>query len=277
MTTEDILGYDIYAGTAAELLTQVQCWLDGGARGRVLACANPHSLEVARTDDLFRAALQQADVRVPDGAGVVLASRILGGAIRGRITGSDVFLGVSGILDIEGVRCQVSGDRWEENREEEAEEEKGQGGRRYRYFFLGSTAENLAEIRRRMAADYPGIEVAGTYAPPFKAEFDAADDAAMTAAVNAARPDVLWVGLTAPKQEKWIQRNRDRLDVAFIAAVGAVFDFYTGRVRRSSSLFRRLGLEWLPRLVREPRRLWRRNFVSNPRFMARVLRARVKR
>ena len=94
----------------------------------------------------------------------------------------------------------------------------------------------------------------------------------MLAAINAAAPDVLWVGMTAPKQEKWLHANRARLDVKFAAAVGAVFDFYAGRVKRSHPVFQKLGLEWLPRLLQEPRRLWRRNFVSTPVFLWHLLR-----
>jgi N-acetylglucosaminyldiphosphoundecaprenol N-acetyl-beta-D-mannosaminyltransferase len=107
--------------------------------------------------------------------------------------------------------------------------------------------------------------------PPFKDEFDEADDAAMIAAVNAARPDVLWVGMTAPKQEKWIYRNHDRLDVPFTGAIGAAFDFYAGTKKRAPQWVGQMGLEWLPRLVREPRRLWRRNLVSTPKFLYKVL------
>ena len=92
----------------------------------------------------------------------------------------------------------------------------------------------------------------------------------MLAAVNAVAPDVLWVGMTAPKQEKWLFENRGNLNVKFAGAVGAVFDFYTGRVKRSHPKFQRLGFEWLPRLIREPSRLWSRNFISTPKFLYRL-------
>jgi len=93
----------------------------------------------------------------------------------------------------------------------------------------------------------------------------------MIEAVNRAGPDVLWVGMTAPKQEKWIHQNKDKLNVKFIGAVGAVFDFYAGNVKRSHPWFQEHGLEWLPRLLQEPRRLWRRTFVSAPLFLCMVL------
>jgi len=245
---ERILEYGVATLDEAGCVAALLGWVDARAAGRYLVCLNPHSIEVSLGDPEFRAALHGADLRIPDGVGMILASRILGGSIRRRVTGSDVFRGLNTALDRRGgVSC----------------------------FFLGSTEENLAQIQERMAAVYPDVRVAGTFAPPFREQFTPADDAAMVAAVLATRPDVLWVGMTAPKQEKWIHRNRHLLaEVPCVAAVGAVFDFFTGRVRRSHPLFQRLGLEWLPRLLRQPRRLWRRNFVSNPRFLLRVAASR---
>ncbi len=128
-----------------------------------------------------------------------------------------------------------------------------------------------------MAVDYPRIEVVGAHSPPFKPTYSEAELDHMVAAVNAARPDVLWVGMTAPKQELWIRAVRPRLDAKFSAAVGAVFDFYAGNVKRSPRVFQRAGLEWLPRLVQEPRRLWRRMFISAPVFLGHVIRERAAR
>lgn len=213
-----------------------------------LACINPHSYAVALEDASFREALTAASWLVPDGVGIVMASRMLGGSIQDRVTGSDIFQGLHQRMNACGGMS---------------------------VFFLGASEETLAEIRVRMQQDYPGIRVAGTYSPPFKAEYSRQELDAMIATVNAARPDVLWVGMTAPKQEKWIQSNLPALEVKFAAAIGAVFDFYTGRVKRSHPVFQRLGLEWLPRLLQEPRRLWRRMFVSAPLFLAHVLRARL--
>lgn len=122
-----------------------------------------------------------------------------------------------------------------------------------------------------MARDYSNVRVAGTYSPPFKPTYSDEEMNEMISAVNAAAPDVLWVGMTAPKQEKWIFENRARLNVKFAGAIGAVFDFYTGRVKRAHPMFQRLGLEWLPRLVQQPTRLWRRMFVSAPIFMLHVI------
>ncbi len=213
-------------------------------KGRYLVCANPHSLDIARSDGLFREAIRRADLITPDGVGMVLASRILGGNIRDRVTGSDIFWGLCRKLNQDGG---------------------------YRCFFLGSTEENLSRIQEKLRNDYPNIQVAGSFSPPFKEEFSPQENRAMVEAVNKARPDVLWVGMTAPKQEKWIYEHKDKLNVSFIGAIGAVFDFYAGTVKRSHPWFQEHGLEWLPRMFQEPGRLWYRNFVSFPRFLMRVM------
>jgi len=219
-------------------------------KGKTLMCANPHSIEVATRDPLFAAALKIADVLLPDGVGIVYASMILGGQIRERITGSDIFCALSERLN-EDSSCS--------------------------YFFLGSTEATLSAIKQKMAKEYPKIRFVGCYSPPFKDIFSEIDNQAIIDAVNRSRADVLWVGMTAPKQEKWIYQHKDRLDVKFIGAIGAVFDFYAGTVTRSNPWLQDHGLEWLLRLLREPRRLWYRNFVSNPKFLIRVLLHRIKR
>jgi N-acetylglucosaminyldiphosphoundecaprenol N-acetyl-beta-D-mannosaminyltransferase len=241
---ELILGYDVDNAGIEACCDAIFAGLQTPGR-RWLACFNPHSYAVSLQDNHFSAALMAADWLVPDGVGVVVASRLLGGDINSRVTGSDVFWGLHGRMN-------------------------QQGG--MKVFFLGASEETLADIRLRMARDYPNIELAGTYSPPFKPEYTRAEVDEMIAAVNTARPDVLWVGMTAPKQEKWIFDNLPALDIKFAGAIGAVFDFYTGRVKRSHPVFRRLGLEWLPRLIQEPRRLWRRMFISGPVFVFEVLR-----
>jgi N-acetylglucosaminyldiphosphoundecaprenol N-acetyl-beta-D-mannosaminyltransferase len=115
------------------------------------------------------------------------------------------------------------------------------------------------------------VRVAGTCSPPFAERFSPEEDAAMVTAVNAAKPDVLWVGMTAPRQEKWIARNREELQVPVIAAIGAVFDYFAGTVKRPHPLLGRLGLEWAGRILREPGRMWRRTVFSGPLFGRMVL------
>ena len=249
---ENIADYAVSTQSVSACVADLVAWIEQAQPDppcRWLACLNPHSYVVALDDPPFAQALHAADWLIPDGAGIVLASKLLGGQIRERVTGSDIF------------------------REVQIELNRAGG---YRVFFLGSTEATLAAIRQRLAHDYPNLDVAATYSPPFKAEFSAADNQAMIAAINAAAPDVLWVGMTAPKQEKWLHQHHAQLNVKFAAAVGAVFDFYSGRVKRSHPVFQRLGLEWLPRLLQQPRRLWRRMGVSAPIFLWHVLRQRRK-
>jgi N-acetylglucosaminyldiphosphoundecaprenol N-acetyl-beta-D-mannosaminyltransferase len=246
--TENILGFPISTETLDTLVDRSLRGLALAEPGRYFVCANPHSLEVARREPAFERAVLEADYVVPDGAGIVLASRLLGGCIRQRITGMDLFRAINTRLDADGG---------------------------YRCFFLGSTPRNLECIRNRMARAYPRIEVAGCHSPPFRPSFTERESREMVGAINAARPDVLWVGLTAPKQETWVSAHRGELNARFIGPVGAVFDYFTGNVPRASPWFLDHGLEWLPRLMRQPGKLWRRNLVSNPVFLARVARQRL--
>lgn len=252
MTTINILGYAISSqGLRADV--DVACHRlddEGGPKSCCMACANPHSLVIAAADPRFTTALRNADILLPDGTGIVLAARLLGLLLAQRVAGMDFFL-------------------------ELTQRAKGRGG--LRYFFLGSSDAVLDLIVARLAQEYPDIVVCGTYSPPFKAEFSDAENADMIAAVNAAKPDVLWVGMTAPKQETWIEAHRGSLHVPVIGAIGAAFDFYAGTRKRAPQWICDLGLEWLPRLLREPGRLWRRNFISTPVFLARVLKQRLGR
>lgn len=246
---ENILGYAVNTHAANACADGIFSSINSG-NGKGcgwLACLNPHSYAVALDDTQFAVALKDADWLIPDGAGVVMASRMLGGTIKQRVTGTDMFFALHERMNL------ASG---------------------MSVFFLGAAEETLDLMRQRMAKDFPRIRVAGCYSPPFKPVYSSAELDEMISAINVAAPDVLWVGMTAPKQEKWIYENRSRLNVKFAGAIGAVFDFYTGRVKRSPIIFQKLGLEWLPRLVQQPRRLWRRMFVSAPIFVWHTLRAR---
>ncbi|WP_415356590.1 WecB/TagA/CpsF family glycosyltransferase [Halioglobus sp. Uisw_031] len=249
---ENIGGYQVDVPNIKSCVSSIVDWVQQSGQSdacRWLACMNPHSYTESLKDDLFSESLRHADWLVPDGSGVVLASKILGGNIKERVTGSDIFRGLSAAMNANG------------------------GGR---VFFLGSTEDTLNRIRSRMADDYPNLEVVGTYSPPFKQDYSESEMDEMVTAINSVCPDVLWVGMTAPKQEKWIYELSPRLQVKFAAAVGAVFDFYTGKVKRSHPIFQRLHLEWLPRLLQEPKRLWRRMAVSAPLFIWHVLRQRFR-
>lgn len=217
-------------------------WAQRRDRMRYFACLNAHSAEVAHRDDRFMDALKGADLLVADGAGIVLASMILGGRIRERATGPDLFLAVSEGLDRAGGKS---------------------------VFYLGGNDETLDRIRARHAKRFPNLAVVGTYSPPYHKQFSDDELGRMAEMVGRAAPDVLWVGLGAPKQEKLILALRDRLQVPLCGPIGAMFDYFADNVAMPHAWVERAGLHWLYRLMKNPGRLWRRN-LDSPLFLGRV-------
>lgn len=202
---------------------------------------NAFSYDNARKDVLFSEALQKGDVLIPDGISIVKACRFLNAKSqpKERIAGWDLF-----VYEMEKLN-RVGG----------------------KVMFLGSSDAVLNLIRQRVAEKYPKIEV-DTYSPPYKPEFSDEDNEAMISAINHSNPDLLWIGMTAPKQEKWAYTHLDRLDVhCHIGTIGAVFDFFAGTVKHAPERWQRVGLEWLYRLLSEPRRMWRRYFIGNAKFI----------
>jgi N-acetylglucosaminyldiphosphoundecaprenol N-acetyl-beta-D-mannosaminyltransferase len=208
-------------------------------------CANPHSLVVAKSDATFRLALQSCSAVVADGVGLTLAGRAVGADVGPRITGTDFFIGMMSALNRRGGRV----------------------------FFLGSTDLVLNRVRSFAQADFPNVHV-DALSPPF-GEWDSHTNTQLIAKINAARPDILWIGMTAPKQEKWMHANLEHLNVPVMGAVGAVFDYYAKTVIRAPDWLCRAGLEWLYRLSRDPRRLWRRTVISAPAFLWLMVRERL--
>jgi len=210
--------------------------------GKVLInTINAHSYNVAQKDDLFAAALKNGDVLIPDGVSILKAFAWfhIPDAPKERIAGYDLFVMEMERLNEKGGKC----------------------------FFLGSSEKVLTLIRERAAKDYPNIDVE-TYSPPYKPEFSLEENAAMVAAVNQANPDLLWIGMTAPKQEKWAYAHWRELDIhCHCGTIGAVFDFYAGTMKRAPLWWQRHGLEWLYRLLKEPKRMWRRYIIGNVLFL----------
>ncbi len=202
---------------------------------------NAHSYNTARRDPLFAEALTQGDVIIPDGVSIVKACRWIGAKSRPeeRIAGWDLF-------------------------EYEMQRLERKGGT---VMFMGSSERVLRLIVDRAAEVYPHLRVV-TYSPPYKPEFSDDDNRAIIEAINAARPDLLWIGMTAPKQEKWTYSHWPELDIdCHVGTVGAVFDFFAGTVERAPLWWQRHGLEWLYRLMKEPRRMWRRYIIGNVLFL----------
>jgi len=208
----------------------------------IINTINPHSYCVAKKDDLFRKALRQAEILIPDGFGIVLAAKMICRQRIARIAGSDIH---QRFLD-DAQRKSL------------------------KVFYLGSSERTLQRIAERVNMEYPSIQV-NTYSPPYKPVFSGEENLEMIRIVNNFAPDILFVGMTAPKQEKWVHEHKAALNVKVICAIGAVFDFYAGTVHRPGIFWQRIGLEWMPRLICEPRRLWRRTLISMPLFLLDVL------
>ena len=206
---------------------------------------NAHSYNTALKDSLFAEALTKGDVLIPDGASVVMACRWLKAKSQPteRIAGWDLFVHEMDRLNRKGGTC----------------------------FFMGSSEKVLELIRKRAAVDYPNIKVE-TYSPPYKPEFSEEDNKGIIEAINKANPDLLWVGMTAPKQEKWTYTHWKELDIhCHVGTIGAVFDFFAGTVERAPLWWQEHGLEWLYRLLKEPKRMWRRYIIGNTLFLKNVL------
>lgn len=209
---------------------------------------NAHSYNVARKDALFAEALTKGDYLIPDGMSIVKACHWLHAKSRPkeRIAGADLF-------EFEMNRLNQKGDT-----------EGKKGGT---VMFMGSSEQTLAKIVKRAATVYTNLKVI-TYSPPYKPEFSAKDNNAIVDAINRANPDLLWIGMTAPKQEKWTYSHWDELNIhCHVGTIGAVFDFFAGNTERAPLRWQQHGLEWLYRLIKEPRRMWRRYIIGNAVFL----------
>lgn len=242
-----LLGIAIDRTSLEEAAEEALLAVDRKIQPIVFACANPHSLAVAQHDNSFRAALTQANFVVADGVGVTMMSRLAGVHIGPRITGTDYFQTVLNVLQRRG------------------------GGR---VFFFGSSQRVLDLISARFASEYPSLTLCGILSPPY-GTWPEEENQRMVEAINEARPDVLWVGMTAPKQKKWVEANRRLLNASVIGSIGAVFDFFAGTYSRAPQWICDIGLEWAYRLALEPRRMWERNFVSAPKFVWLVIKRHI--
>lgn len=237
----NILGVGISAIHMEDALSQISQWIDNRERHYVSVC-NVHTVMECHRDPQMRRAVNGAGMATPDGMPLVWLGRKKSGRDVRRVYGPDLMLAL----------CQLSARRG------------------YSHYFYGG-AEGIPELlAERLKARIPGLEVAGGYSPPFR-PLTPEQDARIVSQINAAHPDIVWVGLGTPKQDLWMASHRDRLTAPVLIAVGAAFDFHAGRKKQAPRWMQRSGLEWLFRLVTEPRRLWRRYLVYNPLFVTLVL------
>lgn len=207
---------------------------------------NAHSYNTALNDSLFAEALTNGDVLIPDGASIVKACKWLKAKSQPteRIAGWDLFCLEMEKLNVKGGKC----------------------------FFMGSSPKVLALIKEKAKTVYSNI-IVDTYSPPFKPEFSEEDNKAIIHAINDANPDLLWIGMTAPKQEKWVYIHWNELNInCHVGTIGAVFDFFAGTIQRAPIWWQKHSLEWLYRLIKEPKRMWRRYIFGNTLFIFNIIR-----
>lgn len=234
--TSDILGVRVAVTdmekTVALMESQLENW-----RGEYVCVANVHTTVTASEDEAYLKVQNGAVMVLPDGGPLSAYSRRHDFEEARRVTGPDLMLRLLEISPAKG----------------------------YRHFFYGSTEETLERMRKRLAVDYPGLQVCGMVSPPFR-ELSAEEDAAIVERINSAKPDFIWVGLGAPKQEIWMNRHQGRVGGLMIG-VGAGFDYYAGNIKRAPMWMQKCSLEWLYRLIQDPKRLFMRYFYTNTKFI----------
>jgi N-acetylglucosaminyldiphosphoundecaprenol N-acetyl-beta-D-mannosaminyltransferase len=238
---QEVLGVPIALTDYSEALDVMDGMIARRQRGYVCAVA-VHAVMVAQDDADMRDALLGSSLTVPDGMPVVWAANALGGELDDRVYGPELMLRYS-------ERCAERGHRV--------------------FLYGGRDQGSLQQLALNLRLKYPGIKIVGGYSPPFR-PLTGEEESSVADQINAARPDVVWVGIGVPKQEKWMARMRDRIDAPVMAAVGAAFDFHAGRVSQAPAWMQERGLEWTYRIAQEPRRLLPRYLVYNPRFVLRI-------
>lgn len=239
--TYNVLGLRLAALSLDEACRAVVAGRGAGPRGYICH-ATAYNANWARSDADLRAAYRGAWLTVPDGMPLVWLGRVHGHRGVTRVYGPDLLSAVADAGRVAGLR----------------------------HYFYGGTEGVADRLAARLAERFPGLAVAGTWCPPFRDLTDG-EFAGLRADVARTRPDVIWVGVSSPRQEKFMARHWRELDAGVMIGVGAAFDFLSGRRAQAPRWMQRGGLEWLFRLGTEPRRLWRRYLVHNPQFAVRAL------
>ncbi|MBO9584147.1 MAG: WecB/TagA/CpsF family glycosyltransferase [Flavobacterium sp.] len=233
-----LMDYSIYSGDLSDCFT--------GSK-TLINTINQYSYCIAEKDLDFKKALLESDILLPDGIGIVSAVRLFTHKTIKKVAGADIHQFLLTNLNKKGGTC----------------------------FYLGSSQNTLNKITARISKDFPNIKLS-TFSPPYKDEFSQNDIKKMLEEVNAFKPDVLFVGMTAPKQEKWSNMYKNELDARVICSIGAVFDFYAGTIARPSKFCVKIGLEWFVRLLKEPRRMWKRYLYYGPIFIKCLFEKKIK-
>lgn len=233
----NVLGVGISATAMDNVVAIIQDWIEKEQRHYISVC-NVHMVMECRRDPLLRKIINKSGLTIPDGIPLAWLCCFNGHDDAARICGPDLMLAL----------CEYSVAR---------------GGR---HFFYGGAPGVAHDLSTQLKYRYPGLQVAGTYSPPFRL-VGAAEESNVIEEINAASPDIIWVGLGTPKQDFWVAKHRPLLNASVLIPVGAAFDFHTGNIKRAPTWMQHYGLEWLFRLKQEPRRLAHRYLIYNTLFM----------
>lgn len=242
MDKVNILDTNVSRHNLQETMALFSDAIDNGKRLRVSVTPS-NCLLWARKNQKLKDVYNSADIVTADGVPVVWASKLLKRPIRGRVTGLDL------LPEFAAIASQ----------------------KEYSFFLLGAAEGVANQLAEKLTADHPGLKIAGTYSPPFAERFSDAENNKMVEMINQSGADILWVSLTAPKQDYWIAEFFDKLDVSIAIGVGAAFDVIAGNISRAPQWMQKSGLEWFYRFTKEPKRLFRRYLVEAPIFIPLIL------
>jgi N-acetylglucosaminyldiphosphoundecaprenol N-acetyl-beta-D-mannosaminyltransferase len=240
MRCVNVLGVRIHAVDMACTLEAIAAALDARRKGYVCV-TGVHGVMEAQQDPELRDTLNGAFLNVPDGMPTVWVGRLRGHHAMRRVFGPDMMAEV----------CRLSALRG------------------YTHFLYGGASGVAEELRWRLMRRFPGLRIVGTHCPPFR-HLDPEEESELERRIARLRPDVMWIGLSTPKQERFMARHWRRLDTTLMIGVGAAFDFHTGRIKDAPPWMKASGLQWAHRLAQDPRRLWKRYATHNPRFLLRI-------
>jgi exopolysaccharide biosynthesis WecB/TagA/CpsF family protein len=233
----NLLGIDIDNVTFHETLIKIESLIEN-RKPSFIVTTNVDHLITLQEDSDFRKIYKRAALAVPDGVPLLWAARFLGKPLRERVAGSDLFPAL----------CQLAA-------------QKGYG-----LFFLGGRSDVADKAKSTLERRCPGIKIVDTYSPSFGFETDPGEIEKICSLIKRARPDILFVGLGAPKQERFIFQYKDALNIPFSMGIGISFDFFAGTTKRAPIWMQKIGLEWFSRVLTEPRRLFKRYLIRDMRF-----------
>jgi N-acetylglucosaminyldiphosphoundecaprenol N-acetyl-beta-D-mannosaminyltransferase len=232
----NILGVGVSALNMETALRETESLLDRNGQGYVCV-TGVHGIMEAQSDKPFRDILNRSFLTTPDGMPTVWLGRLHGFKHMARVYGPDYMLGL----------CERS------------------VARGYRHFLYGGKDGVAEELRAQLIRRFPGLRIVGTYTPPFR-PLNSEEEEELRSQLESSQADILWCGLSTPKQERFMAAYHHRLPVKLMVGVGAAFDLLSGNLSEAPRWMKRAGLQWLYRLIKEPRRLWRRYLLNNPRF-----------